>query len=145
MISRASRVRDSAAASGTSRESALSRRSGGFAAMVNATVRLPMTSFSAPDPAAPEPGNLRLLRRLVTLLMAVMIAGFLLIVAMFVIRLSGDDLTLPETIDLPDGTRAEAFTATHDWYAVVTTDGRILIYDRSSGALRQTVTVAPAE
>lgn len=82
--------------------------------------------------------------------MAVMIAGFLLIVAMFVIRLSGgdlsgNDLALPDRIALPDATSAEAFTMTRDWYAVVTTDGRILIYDRASGSLRQSITVMPAQ
>jgi hypothetical protein len=96
------------------------------------------------DPSAPEPGNLVFLRRLVTILLAVMIAGFLLIVALFVIRLSADKpkaLALPDHIDLPDGTRAQAFTVGPDWYAVVTDDSRILIFDRVSGALRQTVTV----
>ena len=76
--------------------------------------------------------------------MAVMIAGFLLIVALFVIRLSEDRpgvLALPDHVDLPDGTRAVAFTVGADWYAVVTDDNRILIFDRASGALRQTVTV----
>lgn len=84
------------------------------------------------------------LRRLVTILLAVMIAGFLLIVALFVIRLSEDSpgaLALPDHVDLPDGTSAVAFTIGADWYAVVTGDNRILIFDRASGALRQTVSV----
>jgi hypothetical protein len=28
-----------------------------------------------------------------------------------------------------------------DWFAIVTDDNRILIYDRQSGSLRQTVTI----
>lgn len=80
-----------------------------------------------------------MLRRLVTILTAVMIGGFLLIVAMFVIRLSANHLDLPDAIALPDGAEAEAFTVGADWYAVVTRDGRILIYDRAGGALRKIV------
>lgn len=92
----------------------------------------------------PEPANLRLLRRLVTVLTATMIAGFLILIALLVIRLpditGGDSaLPLPDTIALPDGAQAAAFTQGADWYAIVTTDDRILIYDRASGALRQTI------
>lgn len=80
--------------------------------------------------------------------MAVMIAGFILIVAMFVIRLNGDarpGLTnLPDVIALPDGVKARAFTVGSDWYAVVTDDDRLLIYDRKSGTVRQTIRVQPA-
>jgi hypothetical protein len=36
----------------------------------------------------PEPGNLRLLRRLVTTLIVVMILGFLTLIAMLVMRLA---------------------------------------------------------
>ena len=46
---------------------------------------------------------------------------------------------LPANIALPVGTRAAAFTQGSTWFAVVTTDDRILIFDRASGALRQTV------
>ncbi|MEO0751304.1 MAG: DUF6476 family protein, partial [Pseudomonadota bacterium] len=34
-----------------------------------------------------------------------------------------------------------AFTQGDDWYAVVTEDDQILIFDRDSGTLRQTITV----
>jgi len=78
--------------------------------------------------------------------MIVMIGGLLVIVALFVIRFSStgaqpDTLTLPDTITLPDGAKAEAFTMGRSWYAVVTDDDRILIFDRATGALRQTVVV----
>jgi hypothetical protein len=53
---------------------------------------------------------------------------------------------VPETITLPDGVRAEAFTMTPGWYAVVTEGGsRLLIFDRATGRLRQTVEIAPSE
>jgi hypothetical protein len=71
-----------------------------------------------------------------------MILGLLTIIALFVIRFwSPRDATLPETITLPDGARAEAFTQGSDWYAVVTQDDRILIYDRATGQLRQTIAI----
>lgn len=71
-----------------------------------------------------------------------MILGLLVIVTLLVTRFwGGDDLALPEQLVLPEGARATAFTQGPDWLAVVTQDGRILIYDRASGALRQTVLV----
>jgi len=90
-----------------------------------------------------EPANIRFLRRLVTVLTAVMILGLLVIIGLFVTRLGGATapLALPDTITLPDGTRATAFTQAPDWYAVVTTTNDILIFDRATGRLKQTVQV----
>ncbi|MEC7258164.1 MAG: DUF6476 family protein [Pseudomonadota bacterium] len=91
---------------------------------------------------APEPANLRFLRRLVTVLTAVMIGGLVLITALLVIRFSTQRQVIPETIALPDGITAEAFTMTPDWYAVVTDQGRqILIFNRADGKLTQTIDV----
>lgn len=70
-----------------------------------------------------------------------MIFGLLVIVALFVIRFSSQPQMLPDSIALPDGTKAKAFTMGTDWYAVVTDDEQILIFDRTSGVLRQTITV----
>lgn len=90
----------------------------------------------------PEPGNLRLLRLLVTTLMVVMILGVLVIVGLLVTRLSADRTPpLPDQIALPDGARALAVTAGPGWYAVVTQDQRILIFDATSGSLRQSVEI----
>ena len=36
-----------------------------------------------------------------------------------------------------------AFTQGPDWYAIVTTDNRILIYGLESGALIKTITIDP--
>ena len=90
-----------------------------------------------------EPANLRFLRRLVTVLTAVMICGLLVIIGLFVTRLSATPpaLPLPDEITLPEGTTARAFTLGPDWYAIVTTDDEILIYNRATGELRQTVTL----
>ncbi|OWU75246.1 DUF6476 family protein [Phaeobacter sp. 22II1-1F12B] len=89
-----------------------------------------------------EPANLRLLRVLVTVLTTVMIGGLLVIVALFVIRFSASAPVVPQSITLPDGVTAESFTMTPGWYAVVVDGGtRILIFDRNSGELKQTVNV----
>ncbi len=87
--------------------------------------------------------SLRFLRILVTVLTATMIIGLLTIVALFVIRFSGDRVTVvvPKAIVLPDGTRATAFTQGRDWYAVVTDGDEILIYDGVTNKLRQRVNV----
>lgn len=78
-------------------------------------------------------------------LTVVMIAGFVALIATLIVRLPADPQVLPESVAesvaLPDGAAAVAFTQAADWFAIVTDDDRILIYDRASGALRQTVTL----
>ncbi|GAA6201673.1 DUF6476 family protein [Aquicoccus sp. SU-CL01552] len=93
------------------------------------------------DDAAPEPGPLRLLRLLVTTLTVVMIVGVVVVVGLLVTRLTDDTPPLPDTITLPGGAKAQAVTMGPGWYAVVTTDQRILIFDATSGDLRQTVEI----
>lgn len=70
-----------------------------------------------------------------------MIAGFVLLIATLVVQLNRSTPIVPESLTLPEGAAAVAFTQGSDWVAVVTDDDRILIYDRVSGALRQTVAV----
>ncbi|EAQ25151.1 DUF6476 family protein [Roseovarius sp. 217] len=102
------------------------------------------------DNSAPiSPATLKFLARLVTVLTATMIVGVLVIVGLLVTRFWGYDTVarpvVPDSIALPDGTNATAFTQGRDWYAIVTDDNRILIYDRQSGTLRQTVTLERQE
>lgn len=78
---------------------------------------------------------------MVTVLTAVMICGVLVVTALLVTRLSGGGPDLPTTITLPDGAEASAFTQGDGWYAVVTIDNQILIFDRLSGNLRQTIKI----
>ncbi len=93
-----------------------------------------------------DPAMVRYLRVLVTVLSATMIIGFIIIVALFVTRFAqGGGVALPEAITLPEGAAPAAFTQGADWYAVVTTDDRILVYERSSGQLRQTIRVDISE
>lgn len=86
---------------------------------------------------------------MVTVLTATMIGGLLTIIVLIVIRfprvINLGRAPLPEVIELPDGTRATAFTQAERWFAVVTDDDRILIFDRDSGALLQTVTIRRPE
>lgn len=85
------------------------------------------------------------LRVLVTALSLTMIVGVVIMIALIVIRFREDRTApaLPATITLPQGASAIAFTQAPDWYAVVTDANQILIYERTSGALVQTVKVTP--
>ncbi|QPM90062.1 hypothetical protein PSAL_012950 [Pseudooceanicola algae] len=86
---------------------------------------------------------MRLLRRLVTALMLVMIFGLLSLVGLIVIRFAQSPApALPAQISLPDGVTAEAVTMGSGWFAVVTKDQRILIFDADSGKLRQEIDIA---
>ncbi|GAA6179270.1 hypothetical protein NBRC116594_07080 [Shimia sp. NS0008-38b] len=92
-----------------------------------------------PEPV--EPANLRFLRLLVTGLTGVMIVGLVTVVLLIVMRFRDDGPILPENLSLPDGAKAQAVTMGDGWYAVVTEDNRILVYDRITGGLRQEVLV----
>ena len=70
-----------------------------------------------------------------------MIVGFLVLIAALVIRLNADPLPLPDRITLPDGVNARAFTQGVDWFGVVTDADTILIFDRATSQLRQTVEI----
>jgi hypothetical protein len=92
----------------------------------------------APEPGTPPelPRELRFLKRLVTTLTVVMIAGLVTIVALLVIRLGAAPLplpALPEHVALPEGARPAAVTFARDWLVVVTEAGEILLYDRAAG------------
>ena len=81
-------------------------------------------------------------------LMVTMIVGVITVVWLLVTRMpDGNALTaqapaLPTSVTLPDGLTAEAVTAGKGWFAVVTTDGQILIFG-ADGGLRQTVQITP--
>jgi len=92
-----------------------------------------------PEPV--EPANLRFLRHLVTGLTGIMIVGLLVVVALIVIRLNEAGPTMPSEITLPEGVTATALTIGEGWWAVVTEDNRILIYDQLTGALRQDIKI----
>lgn len=74
-----------------------------------------------------------------------MIFGLLVIVGLLVIRFSTDQrdtpLPLPDEIALPDGAEARAITIADDYYAVLTTDDTLLVYDRANGTLLSTIPI----
>lgn len=89
-----------------------------------------------------EARGLRLLRRLVTVLTAVMIAGIVIIVALLWIRLNAPAApAFPDTLALPEGASPRAVTRGDGFIAVVTDDGRIFILDPSGQTVIDEVTV----
>ncbi|WP_195820696.1 DUF6476 family protein [Roseobacter sp. MH60115] len=94
-----------------------------------------------PEDEGQEPANLRFLRRLVTVLTATMIGGVLLIIFLIVMRFNDPAPNLPTEITLPGDARAISFTQGPDWYAVVTDNDEILIFDRVTGQLEKTISV----
>lgn len=93
------------------------------------------------DDDVTEPANLRFLRRLVTVLTVVMICGVLVVIGLLVTRLSRDAPILPDQISLPDGATARALTQGDTWYAIVTDRNQIVIFDRLTGKITQTVEI----
>ncbi|NGM46515.1 hypothetical protein G5B31_13310 [Rhodobacter sp. SGA-6-6] len=93
------------------------------------------------------PPSLRLLKALVIVLTLVMIGGVITVVALLVTRmpqvLQGVP-KLPEGIEMPEGTQAEAVTFGKGWIAVVTQDGRILVFN-AEGRLRQELRLDAAD
>ena len=94
------------------------------------------------------PPSLRLLKGLVIFLTLTMIVAVITVVALLVTRMpsaigSSAAIPLPTQITLPDGSKPAAFTQAATWFAVVTTDDHILIYNRD-GSLRQDIKIAPA-
>ena len=87
------------------------------------------------------PPELRFLKRLVTVLTATLIGGCLTILVLLVIRLPGPaEVPFPATLEMPANAEPAAVTRGEDFFAVVTRDGRILIFDEA-GRLTQEVEV----
>jgi Flp pilus assembly protein protease CpaA len=92
------------------------------------------------------PPSLRFLKSLVILLMLTMIVGVITIVGLLVTRMQHGftaSPSLPQAIELPEGSTPRAVTMGTGWIAVVTSDDRILIFE-PNGTLRQEVTLLPA-
>ena len=102
-----------------------------------------MNEPSQPQEVQELPASLKWLRSLVFALTVIMIGGLITVVAVFVTRFpTPGQISLPETITLPDGAVATAFTLGDGWYAVVTLDNDILVFDAASGALLQRIEIA---
>ena len=98
--------------------------------------------MSDPDQTDLKTPQLTFLRRLVTILTLTMIGGIITLVTLIFMRFQDEPVSLgfPESIMLPDGSTPLAFTRGEDWYAVVTNEKQILIYDLN-GVLFQTINV----
>ena len=93
-----------------------------------------------------EPAGLKWLKILVAVLTVTLIIGFLTIVGMFIYRFNsiGDDAVmspLPDQINLPQGVEINAFTQAEDWFLILTSENELLIYDRGTHKLIQTVRI----
>ena len=105
----------------------------------------------APQDPATLPPELRFLKWLVTALAGTMIIGLITIVTLFVIRLPKTPEprpALPEALQMPEGLAAEAVTMGRGWVGVVATGAageEFLIFDSTTGALRQRVPVTPPQ
>lgn len=85
---------------------------------------------------------MRFLRILVTTLTVTTIVGLIILISVIVMRVQqGPTVPLPAQISLPDGTAPMAVTHGPGWYAVVSKDSRILVFDAETGALIQEVEV----
>lgn len=85
---------------------------------------------------------MRILQWLVIGLTASLIFGVITVVAVVVTRFpQPETLALPEELQLPKGAVPISMAQGRDWVGIVTQEDTILIYDRQSGALRQTVTL----
>ena len=90
------------------------------------------------------PPSLRWLKWLVTGLTLTLILGVIAIVTLLVTRLpipaNQEAVAFPDTLALPDGAVPEAITRGKGWTGVVTTDGRMFIFD-AAGALTKEVLI----
>ena len=50
-------------------------------------------------------------------------------------------INIPKEIILPDNKVAKAFTISTDWYAIVTENNEILIYDSNTNNIQQVVKI----
>ena len=68
-----------------------------------------------------------------------LIVGFIIIVGLFITKFNSfvalPDQIFPDQIMLPNGTRAATFTASKDWFAIITTDDELLLYDQHTNDL----------
>lgn len=95
----------------------------------------------SPEPQPIDEGLLRFLKLLVTVLTGVMIVGVVVVIFLLVTRFTSAPPALPDKITLPNGATATAFTQADQWFAVVTDDDRILVYDRVTGQLKQEIAI----
>lgn len=75
-----------------------------------------------------------------------MIIGFIIIVGLLIAKFNSlrgeiSEPAFPDEIILPNGIQADAFTTTKDWFAIITNNDKILVYNRDSGKLIQQIVI----
>jgi len=95
---------------------------------------------TAPD-TPPDPGLVRYLKLLVTALAVTMVVGLIVLIGLFVMRFPNTPAPFPGEIALPQGVTASAITRSADWLAIVTQDGRLLIFTPDGKTLLQEIRV----
>ena len=90
---------------------------------------------------APDPGLLRYLKILVSALAVTMVVGLIVLIGLFVMRFPNTPAPFPREIALPQGVTASAITRSADWLAIVTQDGRLLIFSPDGQKLLQEIRV----
>ena len=88
-----------------------------------------------------EPANIKFLRILVTILTTVMIVGLIIVITLLVIKLQPSKIQLPQNIILSKDTKVISYSQGIDWYAVTTSDNKILIFDGLTGKIRQEISI----
>jgi hypothetical protein len=91
------------------------------------------------------PRELRFLKTLVTLLTLAMILGVITIVTLLVIRLNAGAAPVvidPGMFELPEGTGVVGFSVVDGDAVIVTDGGEILVFDRETGALRESFAIS---
>ncbi|PID37251.1 MAG: hypothetical protein CR993_01290 [Rhodobacterales bacterium] len=93
------------------------------------------------DPIPEENAQLvRYLKTLVTTLTATMIAGFIVLITVIVMRFQQEGtVPLPENVTLPEGAVAIAVTRGPDFLLVVTQDERIFLLNLDGEVTREIV------
>lgn len=86
---------------------------------------------------------MRYLKWLVTALSVTMIAGFIVLVTVVVMRFNqgAAPTTWPETLALPEGVRPQAVTRGPDFLVVVSEDGRVFVFSPDGQTLRQEIEI----
>jgi hypothetical protein len=98
-----------------------------------------------PEDQTADTSSLRFLRGLVTALTLVMVGGVVTIIILLVMRFREVPPSLPSEITLPAGAKATGFSQGTEWYAVTTDQDEILIFDRITGRLTQTIRIETAD
>ena len=65
--------------------------------------------------------------------------GFIIIISLFVLNFQKSHSPIPVTLELQNGVKPLAYTQTKDWYAIVTDEYEILIYDNSGNRIQKII------